>query len=275
MLRSENCGMYSEKFIYYYFCLVLLIGGLGYTPWILHSYGIFPSYWFLVFMLIGGASPTFAALIASRLEFGKKGSEQLFSGFSRRGFPKLWFFIPILLPFATASCAILLWLAADGTYALNLARLAEFPPILASNFLMNMWEEIGWRGYALPSLQRKHSALTSSLVVGAFWALWHWPHFAVKNSAMAANYHNFLWFTIATILDSISYTWLYNSTNGSLLIASLYHASTNTVNLILFAEGEISSVIFPYYLLVIAVLALILIILFKPHSLCLGEKVSI
>lgn len=140
---------------------------------------------------------------------------------------------------------------------------------------MNMWEEIGWRGYALPSLQRKHSALTSSLVVGAFWALWHWPHFAVKNSAMAANYHNFLWFTIATILDSISYTWLYNSTNGSLLTASLYHASTNTVNLILFAEGEISSVIFPYYLLVIAVLALILIILFKPHSLCPGEKVSI
>ena len=84
--------MYSEKFIHHYFCLVLLIGGLGYTPWILHSYGIFPSYWFLVFILIGGASSTLAALIASRLEFGKKGPEQLFNGFNRKGFTKLWFF---------------------------------------------------------------------------------------------------------------------------------------------------------------------------------------
>ena len=83
--------MYSEKFIYYYFCLVLLIGGLGYTPWALFSYGMFPSYWFLIFMLIGGASPTIAALIASRLEFGRKGPEQLFSSFSRIDFPKLWF----------------------------------------------------------------------------------------------------------------------------------------------------------------------------------------
>ncbi|MBS7619773.1 hypothetical protein KEJ21_03910, partial [Candidatus Bathyarchaeota archaeon] len=31
---------------------------------------------------------------------------------------------------------------------------------------------------------------------------------------------------------SISYTWLYNSTKGSLFTVSLYHASTNAANIL-------------------------------------------
>jgi membrane protease YdiL (CAAX protease family) len=149
-----------------------LIGGLGYTPWVLASYDMFPSDLFFVFMLIGGASPTFAALIVTRLGLGKKGAEYLFGQFGRKGFSKWWLVAPILLAFALSSFGILLWIVvAGGVYSIDFMKLAEFPPILISNFLMNMWEEIGWRGYALPALQKKHSALVSSLVVGIFWAL--------------------------------------------------------------------------------------------------------
>ncbi|MGC8831674.1 MAG: CPBP family glutamic-type intramembrane protease [Thermoproteota archaeon] len=150
-----------------------------------------------------------------------------------------------------------------------MTKLYEFPLILVTSFLMNMWEEIGWRGYSLPALQKKHDALVSSLIVGVFWALWHWPHFAVKDSVMAVNYHNFLWFTVFTLLYSISYTWLYNSTKGSLLIVSLYHASTNMANTILFVEASIASSIFPFYFL--TVIILILVFVFKQNSLC-GRK---
>ncbi|MEM2998250.1 MAG: CPBP family intramembrane glutamic endopeptidase, partial [Thermoproteota archaeon] len=162
-----------------------------------------------------------------------------------------------------------------GAYALDLARLAGFPPALIASFLMNMWEEIGWRGYALPVLQEKRSALASSLIVGVFWALWHWPHFTVKDSVMAVNYHSFLWFTVFILLLSISYTWLYNSTNGSLLAVSLYHASTNASNITLFGEGNIASSVFPFYFLTVTILALTLVFIFKPDSLCGGKRVTL
>ncbi|MEM3829869.1 MAG: CPBP family intramembrane glutamic endopeptidase [Conexivisphaerales archaeon] len=133
---------------------------------------------------------------------------------------------------------------------------------------MNMWEEIGWRGYVLPALQKKHNALISSLIVGVFWALWHWPHFAVKDSVMAVNYHNFLLFAIFMLFYSISYTWLYNSTKGSLFTASLYHASTNAADTILFVEANIASPIFPFYFLIIIIFVLVLVFIFKSDFLC-------
>jgi len=149
----------------------------------------------------------------------------------------------------------------------------EFPLLLATNFLMNMWEEIGWRGYALPALQRRYSALVSSLMVGLFWALWHWPHFAVKNSLMAANYHGFFLFTVFTLIDSIPYAWIYNSTNGSLLAVSLYHASTNAANILLFLEGGVSRHVFVFNFLVVCFAVFILVAVFKPDTLSTHQKV--
>ncbi|MEM2087547.1 MAG: type II CAAX endopeptidase family protein [Thermoproteota archaeon] len=264
-----------NRFAAYYFSLTLLIGSLAYAPWVLASYGMLPSEPSFVFVIIGGASPTIAALLVARLEFGKKGVEYLFSQFSRKGFSKLWLAAAVLIPLATSACTVLLWSIAGGAYVPDLAKLAGFPPALIASFLMNMWEEIGWRGYALPALQERRSALASSLIVGIFWALWHWPHFTVKDSVMALNYHSFLWFTVFTLLLSISYTWLYNSTNGSLLAASLYHASINAANTTLFFEENIPSSIFPFYFLTVTILALILVFLFKPDSLCGGKRVTL
>lgn len=267
--------MSFNRYVTYYFSLVLIIGGLAYTPWVLASYDMFPSNLVFLFVIVGGVSPTIAALLAARLEFGGKGAEYLFSQFVRKSFSKWWLLASILVPLTLTLSAVMLWSIAGGTYVLDLMKIAEFSPILIASFLMNMWEEIGWRGYALPALQKRYSALISSLIVGTFWALWHWPHFAVKDSAMAVNYHNFLWFVIFMLLYSISYTWIYNSTNGSLLAASLYHASTNTTNLILFVEGDISSHVFPFYFLAVSIFALALVFVFKPDCLCKRKRATL
>jgi membrane protease YdiL (CAAX protease family) len=36
-------------------------------------------------------------------------------------------------------------------------------------------EELGWRGYALNELQKKHSPLLSAIIVGVVWGFWHTP----------------------------------------------------------------------------------------------------
>lgn len=83
-------------------------------------------------------------------------------------------------------------------------------------------EEIGWRGYVLPRLQVKHSALVSSLILGVIWGFWHLPKFLSHWDTAA-----FVLFMVGTTAKAVLYTWLYNNTRGSLLLTILFHASGN------------------------------------------------
>ena len=89
-------------------------------------------------------------------------------------------------------------------------------------------EEIGWRGYVLPRLQAKHSALVSSLIVGVIWGLWHLPKYLPHWDTTT-----FMLFMAGTTARAVLYTWLYNNTRGSLLLTTLFHASGNTGGILL------------------------------------------
>ncbi|MFB0537313.1 MAG: type II CAAX prenyl endopeptidase Rce1 family protein, partial [Anaerolineae bacterium] len=84
-------------------------------------------------------------------------------------------------------------------------------------------EEIGWRGYVLPRLQARFSALVSSLILGVVWGLWHLPRFWV-----AGDTESFALATLHNIAMAVLFTWVYNNTNGSLLMVTLFHAAINT-----------------------------------------------
>jgi membrane protease YdiL (CAAX protease family) len=89
-------------------------------------------------------------------------------------------------------------------------------------------EEIGWRGYVLPRLQAKHSALASSLILGVVWGLWHLPKYLSHWDLVS-----FLFFLVAILARAVLYTWLYNNTKGSVLLTTLFHASGNTGGILL------------------------------------------
>jgi membrane protease YdiL (CAAX protease family) len=89
-------------------------------------------------------------------------------------------------------------------------------------------EEIGWRGYALPRLQAKYGALTASLILGVIWSLWHLPKFVTHWDTVF-----FAWFVVETTAKAILLTWLYSGTKGSLLLATIFHASINTAGVLL------------------------------------------
>jgi len=73
-----------DRFIAYYFSLGSVNWQFSLCPMGLASYGMFPSE--PVFVIVGGVSPTIAALIVAKLEFGRGGAEYLFGQFGRRGF---------------------------------------------------------------------------------------------------------------------------------------------------------------------------------------------
>lgn len=97
------------------------------------------------------------------------------------------------------------------------------PIFIATLFQAGLAEESGWRGFLLPRLQSRYTALTYSLILGLIWALWH---LHPQNLSQLGPYT--AWYILGTISFSVILTWVYNHTHGSLIIAVLLHAASNT-----------------------------------------------
>ena len=117
-------------------------------------------------------------------------------------------------------------------------------------FFTGLAEEVGWRGYALPELQKKYSAEKSSWILGIVWGLWHLP----ANLAMPFFKGELtIPFVIIIILAltfgivgwTIVLTWFYNNTK-SLFLIILIHGLTNTLQsyLILSSNNSAANMIF-------------------------------
>jgi uncharacterized protein len=96
-----------------------------------------------------------------------------------------------------------------------------FPALVQSLLLGPMGEELGWRGVALPLLQRRFSPFWASIVLGVVWAFWHAPAFVMSGTPQSA--WSFGPFFLGLIAITVIMTPLFNASRGSLLIAILYH----------------------------------------------------
>ena len=86
-----------------------------------------------------------------------------------------------------------------------------------------LFEEIGWRGFALPRMEPLQGPLLASVILGVLWALWHLPEFLVPSWAAASG--GIILFTLTAIMFSIVTTWVFNNTKTSVLLVTLVHAS--------------------------------------------------
>lgn len=82
-------------------------------------------------------------------------------------------------------------------------------------------EELGWRGFALPMLQRRFGALTASVILGVIWGVWHLPSFFI--SGMHQTAYSIPAFIVGTVALAVLVTVVYNGTGGSVLLAFLIH----------------------------------------------------
>jgi len=90
-------------------------------------------------------------------------------------------------------------------------------------------EETGWRGYALPHLERRHTPLTATLIVAGLWAGWHLPMFLVVDSFRTFTPAITVGWVIGLFCGAIVLTWLYNHTSSILLVA-LWHGTYNIIS---------------------------------------------
>ncbi|HEV7484866.1 MAG TPA: type II CAAX endopeptidase family protein [Thermoanaerobaculia bacterium] len=86
-------------------------------------------------------------------------------------------------------------------------------------------EEIGWRGFALPRLASRFGYGAGSIILGVIWALWHLPLFFVREADTYGQ--SFLLYTLQVTAISVAIAFLYQRTNGSLLLTMLMHSAIN------------------------------------------------
>jgi membrane protease YdiL (CAAX protease family) len=221
--------------------------------------------------------PMVSALVITAATEGRHSVRQLLAGLLKWRVGLGWILVSTLSPIALFVVAAIVGYATTGTWP-DLALLGEvdYLPYLGIMGALLLWlltfglgEEIGWRGFALPRLQQGHTALTATLLLGVVWALWHLPAFFYKDTYMAMGLIAGLPLLLLSILAaSMIFTWLYNSTCGSLLMVILFHALFDFLSVSRAGGGNVAAIMSAG----VMIWAVLVVILFKPANLSREKK---
>lgn len=174
-------------------------------------------------VLLGVWGPSIAAILLTAVWGRGAGLKQLLGRLLIWRVGIQWYAL-ILIGFPlTAVGAVIVsnWLT-GGNVALQSFSIANLLPVLIFQFLIpGLGEEIGWRGYALPRMQKQVTPLAAAVVLALVHLFWHLPGFW-----MGMGFHNVpFWLgTLWIIPFTIIFVWVYNNTRGSLFVAALYHS---------------------------------------------------
>jgi membrane protease YdiL (CAAX protease family) len=171
---------------------------------------------------LGAFGPMAAAMIASSLD--GTGIKALLRPLATWRVGARWYVIALLVPG-------LIFVVVAGVYdLLGHAEPLLYPPnsaaFVAAAVVFPVGEEIGWRGYALPRLRDRWGPLAASVVIGVLWTLRHVPMLALQGVSPAL-YVVFVPFLVG---GSVLFTWIYQHTRGSLLLAVLAHVGAHLNN---------------------------------------------
>ncbi|MEZ4672554.1 MAG: CPBP family intramembrane glutamic endopeptidase [Anaerolineae bacterium] len=163
--------------------------------------------------------PLLAALIVVPIISGRQGLKDWAAQIVRWRVGVRWYAAAILLPLLTTGTGALLTvlLGASAT-PIQLSALPELiPEAIFVLLVVGLGEEPGFRGFAIPQLQKRFSAITATLILAALGIVWHIPLIITGDSS---------WTIVPVIVAGyFIFTWLFNNTNGSVLIAMLFHTA--------------------------------------------------
>ena len=103
-------------------------------------------------------------------------------------------------------------------------------------------EETGWRGYALPQLERRFSPRVATLVVGLLWYGWHIPQFFLIATYREFAPVQYVGMFVGLLAGAVVLTWLYNRT-ASVLLVIVWHGVYNLVGGTQAATGIVAAAV--------------------------------
>jgi membrane protease YdiL (CAAX protease family) len=209
--------------------IFMIIDALG-------SHGILPFRLSLPLMVVMGYMPTLAAVIVTGQTQGKAGVRALFRKLTIFRVGLGWYLFAIFGLAGVYLLTIFIYNRISSPAVPYLSdTMQHLPPFQLALSIVPMFivlgivngEELAWRGFATPRLQAQHNALTSSLIMGGIWTIFHLPLFFTLTGSSQVD-ESFISFLVSTVAITVLYTWLLNNTRGSVFLAYLFHAASNT-----------------------------------------------
>jgi membrane protease YdiL (CAAX protease family) len=263
--------MRSRPLVAFFVLTFAITWGLG------GCFALFPAQFEALFGEISNTNPLFfvavyapsvSALIVTAYTGGISGLRELLNRLLRWRVGLRWYLtvflgVPLLL---LGSAALSAWFSGKslefGPKDWRLALYALLIPLVTDPGPLG--EELGWRGFALPRLLERWSALSASLILGLIWGLWHLPAFFF--SGLPQSQFSLPAFLVGTVALSVLMTWVFQNTRGSVLLAVLIHW--------LFNANDIPRGSFPAVAVVLTVAALIVVLVTGPRHLSRSAKGS-
>jgi membrane protease YdiL (CAAX protease family) len=205
-----------------FFVLAFILSWIAVLPLILNP-ALSPE----PFQILGAfVGPTLSSLIVLGFTEGRRSFRPFFARYIQWRAGVIWWLIVLFGTLLAVTAVAAIVISAEVLTALlsNLGlALSTYAIALITGVILGpLWEEPGWRGFALPRLQSRYGPLLGTLVLGTLWAAWHIPGFFggwLLGSPLAL--------LVSSLGFSIVMTWVYNHTRGSILLMILLHSSSN------------------------------------------------
>jgi membrane protease YdiL (CAAX protease family) len=238
--RHQVLTYYILVFIISWGGILILIGGPGNIPGTKEQ----AEKLFIPALLVMFSGPFVSGILMNFLVDGKEGLRKLLLRLLQWRVKARWYAVAVLTgPFLVA--AVL--------FTLSIFDKAFLPGIVTTNDKIGslifgigwglvgggLLEETGWTGFAVPKLRRRYSILSTGLVVGILWGIWHF-----MIAFWASNYlggvdswimfvAGFLaFYLLALPAYRVLLVWVFDCTGGNLPVIMLMHAFLSASTLI-------------------------------------------
>jgi membrane protease YdiL (CAAX protease family) len=205
---------------------------LGVTPLVAVQAGLLPQ----GATQLGALSASLAGIVLAAVEGRKGGVRELLGRILIWRVGIQWWAFALLFAIIPSVVALYLFQLFGGP-AVDWSRLKPLssvvPMIIMLTIFAGLGEEFGWRGFTLPRLQARYNALLSSLIIGLVWGIWHIPLFFIEGTTQSkwqlavGMIPAIMVYAVFCMAWSIQYTWVFNNTKGSVLLAAVMHGAGN------------------------------------------------
>ncbi len=271
---SERSGFLKRHPLVAYFLLAYAITWAIEIPLAASARGLVNVDFPPMMHFLAAFGPMLAAFIVTTVTAGSAGVRELVGRMLRWRVGIGWILVAAFSPVALFLIAATVVGVMAGEwpdlsqfgYVPELPQLGWFGGWILWIMTYGLGEETGWRGFALPRLQKHRGALPATVVLTVFWAFWHGPAFFYREAYMGLGLGGAMMFFLGLLSGAIVFTWLYNSTRGSILMVTLWHGAFNAATS--GVPAEIAAIMSAF----IMVAAVIIVFVARPANLSRSER---
>jgi membrane protease YdiL (CAAX protease family) len=210
---------------------------------------------------LGTFCPMLAAIILVYREDKKAGVVTLLKrSFDFKRIKSKWWYVPILLVMPAVT-TLQFWVLRLMGVSLPDPQIAILPTLALciAAFIAALGEELGWSGYAIDPMQARWGALKASIILGIFWAVYHYIGLVQAHRSVEW----IAWWTLFTIAARVLMVWLFNNTGKSVFGMALFHMTLNVTWQLFPIQGSY----YDYRVtgLIMAAVAAIVVVVWEPQ----------